>query len=443
MGHEGQIADGDSGETGLQFDGPADLPFGHDSIRIYMDNLFAEGLLAPTDVAPKNLVEAQWMRLGIVGDAASDAQERLQLLTETLQSQIPEVDCHHKEWGSFAFRWAEWLDLRYRAPKKDLADLQTKFRDLHQTVEQRFQVWMSNRFGTLYSCSYLPSPAMVHQTAPFMAHGWDGSQRLALVVVDGLALSQWVSLRGSLRSVRKDQHVEEAATFAWVPTMTVVSRQSIFAAKQPSLFASSIGTTSKEPQHWMRFWEEKKLVANSVFYEKQRDGEPDEAFSRRLGETIAHPACKVLGVVIGIVDKILEGAPTGSRGVHAHVRHWAREGHFRELIERLLDHGYKVFVTSDHGNVEAHGIGRPNEGAIANEKGKRAHVFPNDTLRDSVKDQFLESIAWPPRGLPEDYLPLLAPGMKAFVTKDKRVVTHGGIALEEVIVPFVQIWRNE
>ena len=48
-------------------------------------------------------------------------------------------------------------------------------------------------------------------------------------------------------------------------------------------------------------------------------------------------------------------------------------------------------------------------------------------------------IVWPPVGLPVDYLPLLAPGRFAFVPEGKRTIGHGGISLEEIIVPFVEI----
>jgi hypothetical protein len=44
-------------------------------------------------------------------------------------------------------------------------------------------------------------------------------------------------------------------------------------------------------------------------------------------------------------------------------------------------------------------------------------------------------------GLPEDYLALLAPGRSAFIREGDRIVGHGGISLEEIAVPMVQIER--
>ena len=36
--------------TGLKFKGPSTLPFDHDDVRVYLDNLFSEGFLQPVTV---------------------------------------------------------------------------------------------------------------------------------------------------------------------------------------------------------------------------------------------------------------------------------------------------------------------------------------------------------------------------------------------------------
>ena len=56
-----------------------------------------------------------------------------------------------------------------------------------------------------------------------------------------------------------------------------------------------------------------------------------------------------------------------------------------------------------------------------------------------MKERFPDAIEWPAHGLPEDCLALLAPGRCAFVREGERIVGHGGIALEEVVVPMVEI----
>jgi len=89
--------------------------------------------------------------------------------------------------------------------------------------------------------------------------------------------------------------------------------------------------------------------------------------------------------------------------------------------------------------IEAQGCGRPTEGVVADLRGERVRVYPNQALRTRVQERFPNAIAWPPLGLPEDYLPLLAPNRHAFIQPGDRIVGHGGISLEELIVPFVRI----
>lgn len=429
---------------GLRFEGPEELPFDHDSIRVYIDNLFVEGHLRPTDVVKKGALSQAWMRFGVAGDEETDAVERLRKLTEIVREQLPEEGSDYRTWLEFGMRWAEWAGLRWSVAPGRLGADRSELESLHDSVEDRFGTWMQKHFAALHGRSYLPKPAMVHQIAPFMAHGWSGAasavdQKRALVVVDGLALSQWFVLREALKVRIGEVALVEGAAFAWVPTLTAVSRQAIFSAQLPLLFGKSIGTTQKEPGQWRRFWEEKNFSAGAIQYVCQKKQEPDEIMLARVREAAEHPQCRVLGVVVGMVDQMMHGNPMGSSGLHAQVKHWAEEGHFSTLVELLLGHGFSVFVTADHGNLEGTGFGKPNVGAIADERGERAHVFPDEALRAQIQGKFPTAISWPSVGLPEDYLPLLAPSRFAFVPDGKRTIAHGGISLEEVIVPFVEI----
>ena len=97
------------------------------------------------------------------------------------------------------------------------------------------------------------------------------------------------------------------------------------------------------------------------------------------------------------------------------------------------------FLTSDHGNIEAVGAGRPREGAIAEVRGERVRIYSDDVLRARMASRFPAAFSWPPIGLPNDFLPLLAPERQAFTLQGSRTVTHGGTTLDEIIVAFIRI----
>jgi hypothetical protein len=109
------------------------------------------------------------------------------------------------------------------------------------------------------------------------------------------------------------------------------------------------------------------------------------------------------------------------------------------LVDELIARGFAVFLTADHGNVHGRGVGKPNVGVTAQQRGERAHIFRNKDFRDNTAPSFPDAIKWPQIGLPQDYFPLIAPYGACFLTEGKEAVSHGGIALEEVMVPFVRI----
>jgi hypothetical protein len=254
--------------------------------------------------------------------------------------------------------------------------------------------------------------------------------------MDGLSLDQWAVIQGVLRSQRPALRLREDTVFAWIPTLTMVSRQACFAGRPPLYFPSSIHTTDREPEAWKRFWEDEGLAANEIGYEKNLRDLPD---LERVDRLTAHPKLRAVGLVADKVDKIMHGMELGTAGMHNQVRQWAEQGFLASLLDLLLERGFAVFLTADHGNIEASGCGRPSEGALADLRAVRARIFNDAVLRARVHERFPDATPWPPIGLPNDYLALLAPQRSAFVRENEKLVAHGGITVEEVIVPLVQI----
>jgi hypothetical protein len=282
---------------------------------------------------------------------------------------------------------------------------------------------------------------MVHHVARHLARRRDdGEERLALLVLDGLSLDQWVTLREALSGQRPNLRFHQEALFAWIPTITPVSRQAIFAGQPPVFFPASIGSTDAEPRLWARFWLDRGLALPAVTYLNQAG---DAGELEEIGERLSDPALRVVEIVVRKVDEVAHGMQLGRAGMHNQVRQWAAQGFMAGLLDQLFERGFGVLLTADHGNVEAEGIGRPAEGVLADERGQRARIYPDSLLRAKVKEQFPDAIEWSPIGLPEGYFPLLAPDRAAFTAKGACAITHGGLSLDEVIVPFIRIERSE
>jgi hypothetical protein len=151
---------------------------------------------------------------------------------------------------------------------------------------------------------------------------------------------------------------------------------------------------------------------------------------------------KAIGLVINTVDDIMHGMELGASGMHNQVKHWAEKGYLESMVDGLLDQGFEVWLTSDHGNIECYGKGRPSEGVIAETRGERVRIYPTEELRDRVGNQFSFAKPWNSVALPSGYFPLMAEKESAFIREGDSVVGHGGISIEEVIVPFIKFERR-
>jgi hypothetical protein len=107
-----------------------------------------------------------------------------------------------------------------------------------------------------------------------------------------------------------------------------------------------------------------------------------------LGAAIHPGKTKVVGLVVDKVDKIMHGMQLGSAGVHNQIKQWCHDGFLSALVGQLLDSGYEVRLTADHGNIQCDGKGRLTEGVIAETRGERVRVYPTPELRAQVTCAF-------------------------------------------------------
>ena len=130
--------------------------------------------------------------------------------------------------------------------------------------------------------------------------------------------------------------------------------------------------------------------------------------------------------------------------LHLHTTHSLLDGFTKipELVKSVKEMGMDAVAVTDHGNISARGMGSPNEGVLVETAGKRARIYDNPSFRDEARSQFPATLTWPGIGLPPDRYVLLPSGLGAFTSEGKEVVSHGGIALEEVVVPFVRLNKD-
>ena len=148
-------------------------------------------------------------------------------------------------------------------------------------------------------------------------------------------------------------------------------------------------------------------------------------------------AAEVIGLVLSATDELMHSAELlGDVGLHAGLDAWLKSGVFSTLLARAAEQGYETWLTADHGNLAVKPTKEPREGAFVERAGPRARRYGSKTLRDAAA---VEGVVWDALpGYPSDESQrlLFAPGRTGW---GPSRLSHGGLSLDEVIVPLVQI----
>ena len=226
----------DSSAMSLEFGGPTLLPYDHDDVRVYVDNLFLEGILQPVSHDNTDILADTWAICGINTSREEDRSRRVNGLLDGIEKTLPGSEVRYREWLHFAVRWAELIALGAGQETDLQKEQQVRMDTLRAKVNSVFLAWVLKRYATLTNLPPVP-PVMVHHIPRSLVRSLEGkgSPRIAFLLLDGLSLDQWVSLRDVLEEQDPNFRFTENAVFAWIPTITSVSRQAVFAGKLPIL----------------------------------------------------------------------------------------------------------------------------------------------------------------------------------------------------------------
>lgn len=418
-----------------------EIPFDHSDVQVLVDSMFLDGTLHPMAVHSVPAAMPSWIKAGIVQDPAA-FQALVLKGVDGLIASIPSDTASHKDWSEFAKHYGEILARAHGQPDADGSEHFSKVRSsinaLHAQTDGRLQAWVgAKHYADLALQPVTKGPVMVHHIPRFLRHRRAaGETKVALLVFDGLAFDQWVQIRERLIASTKRFAFDEGTSFAWLPTVTSVSRQAMFSGMRPREFEDSIDRTDKEEFFWKAFWQnDGNVKANKVMYRRALH---ELAQLDALDAEIVERQPDVLGFVVDEVDDRLH-KERSKKDVAMWIGNWLATGFVDRLFSMLLDKGYHIYLTADHGNVESTGIGRPNQGVIAETRGERVRVYRSEALLADSAAMYPNTVRLNIAALPGNFMPLFAGGRTAFVPEGERVVVHGGVSVEELIVPFVKV----
>lgn len=272
-------------------------------------------------------------------------------------------------------------------------------------------------FATLNSSG---GPKDVHAVAPYIQERYGSNDKVAFIVVDGMAWWQWEVLRDELEKQKLLGLPEVKSILAWLPSITALSRQALFRGSAPTLDYRQ--APAEEEKLWKNLWK-----GNPIF---------SPVYQHNL---LSHEELNLDTQRLAVVDVQLDKKMhtcTYYSDLFDLTQNWAER--FVPIIARLKKEGFKIVLTTDHGNVLAKGIRNltPQEKAhlfLSNSRGERFVYFNSKELADDFRDKnYMLRMFSNPR---ENWFAFGDEG--SFSTPKKQLITHGGSHFMETVIPLI------
>ncbi|AKX96037.1 PglZ domain protein [Moorella thermoacetica] len=323
------------------------------------------------------------------------------------------------DWRAVAPLWGElsycYCQARSKPPEIDALD---------QKISGAFTEYILTSYHELFYESYLTRPATVDKVLPFLAY--QPAAKKVLICMDGMGFQEWCCLKQYLAG-RGIDSFSVTAVFTLLPTLTRVSRRALFCGRP------ALGDRVEEERGFLQFVREKWLEG-----ERRQAGVFMNIDGRWRHEYLDFD---YLALACNLVDDLAHASVSVQDSKElmqkSLIMHLDGSG-FAETMQRLLEEGYRVYLVADHGSVWCRGNGHQASKWLLEEKARRALLFPNKLLaEDFAAGKNL--IVYENSSLFGDAVAVFPPGREMFGPKGETVISHGGIHIEEVIVPFIEV----
>jgi len=338
----------------------------------------------------------------------SNIREYVKLLCKQLNTAVVQAK-NYKDWFAIAGLKAEIhvLSEQYRIPVEV------------EEVNYSFVDFVLKRFGKL-SVEMNPSaPVLVSRTMEYIA---DHSKKFVFIVMDGMSEFDWRIISKSFAGI----HYEKGQSMAMIPTVTSISRQCLLSNKFPKELENP-WSQSKEKKEFIECAKSLGFTEAQIGYERGYDAD--------FGVTV-----KCGAIIINDVDDMVHGQLQGRLGMYNDIKVLADQHRLVDTVKRMLAQGFDVYISADHGNTPCTGMGKLMKTGVETEtKSRRMIVLKDFANKDSLFEKYGNLIEYPGYYLDKQFDYLICGVGESFDAKGDEVMSHGGITIDEVIVPFIKI----
>jgi len=398
--------------------GNSEIDFKESTLSKSLGYLFIFDYLKPVKVTEKKYNSFQKdLRIGIIFDKEGNNDIELESILDYLKQQLESIEDIYDQWFKI-------IQILASAKLKTLVTknviLNGIFLKLESDFNNRFQRFIENTYNSLFTLSGVRKPVLVTRILEHIKA--QHSLKKALIVIDGMNYWQWNLLSKAFCDAKVNFDVN--STLAYIPTITAWSRQAIFKGDKPDLNENN----SKEGKLFKSYWIDNGYSSFQI--EFRNFGVNQILDISDIGDDV-----KILGLVCNDLNDIMHGSVLGDQQLKSSTNQWIIQVKILDLITGLIQKGFEIFMTSDHGNVES--VGSKNllvKDKVGNISRSKRHVqFSNEILlNDFLNENNSMDIGTKEKSI---YLK----HKEAFTKENQQVITHGGSHIWEVIVPFVTI----
>ena len=305
------------------------------------------------------------------------------------------------------------------------------FHHLETQINNKFQEYIDNHYTSLFSKSSYIRPSTVTQILKHIEYHKEENKKIALIVIDGMNFWQWKLIQQSITETNVNYQIDENVCLAWIPTITSLSRQAIFKGNIPSDDYNQ--NPANEKKAWNLFWQERYAPENEIEY---------ESFNHLVNiNDYNFSDIKYLALVTNDLDDEMHGTYRGNKNLHGNTVSWILDSKIIQLIKKLVDDDFCIYIASDHGNVEATGwrnLKASEKFGTSKSRSKRHLEYKQSNLLD----EFIENNPGLEGKVGTKNNIAYLKNKSAFILKGNKVITHGGSHFWEVLTPFIKVTKN-
>ncbi|UAM97945.1 PglZ domain-containing protein [Polaribacter litorisediminis] len=243
--------------------------------------------------------------------------------------------------------------------------------------------------------------------------------KVALLCFDCMGIAEWNVLKEYLIDLNisyKEQYV-----FTLLPSVTSICRTAIFHGST-DVYDIKYPGRKDEAKAFASFFKDKQtkyFVEDDIINEDTLLGYDTVSVLYNFFDDLCHSS--------------LFPANENTKAIYFNnCKQYLEKSNVKQTIKTLLDNNFSIHFCSDHGSVIAKGNGERLQKYLIDDFAKRAVIIPEEasglTQLEKIDIPFVK------------HKKLVLPeGRTMFTQKDKIEINHGGISLEEIVVPFITV----